>query len=769
MSANVRQELRIQPDFLQFKLPNHRAYRDEHAVHNYGLQSLITQIARDVKVAESRFLTARNLIFDQLSYLEKWSLREWLNRRFQSHKDSIVKRHHAKLCHAWKSQRFRAPDCLVNLSHYKLSVTEENVLRCGLKHHILPKRIDADSLKAELERVVSRAEEESYMEIDSECRDSLKYAFTRFLNRSKQVCGTKQNQAFHRTLGNLASNSSIKVCSFDKGNGIVILDSADYLAKLDTIVLDTSKFVEVPIPADGEHPIITNEKSIQYYFRTYIKKAMDPGEYKRVYPTGSQPGRLYGLAKHHKTGCPLRPVSSMINTAEYNLAKYLDDKIKPHIPSRYSLSSTSDFINQLNEYSFSGTEVMVSYDVVSLFTNVPLAETIQLVADYVYKDKSRKHSFSKTVFINMLQKATGGMFLYKDQLYRQVDGVAMGSPLGPTLANFFLGHIEKELFSNIDFAPKFYARYVDDTFCIFTNEEDKHKFLDHLNRQHPNLQFTMETATNKLPFLDVEVSLTDSGLETSVYRKATHTGVFLNYAAAVPQSWKRGAFYGMLHRASTICSTAATFNRELGRVKKMFWDNGYPVKFMDSIVSKFNEVRDLPPVTREALRRTPDLSALIIKLPWAGHSSYTFAKDISRIISDKFGIDVRAVYKSCKVGDSFQLKSSVPLPLSSNVVYQFNCLVDPSKSYIGETERHLVTRASEHLDNSSDKRSAIKDHLFECVGCRSATVDNFKVLRKCQTAAQVKRHEALLIRKVRPSFNVQLFQSGAACTLKVFS
>ena len=83
----------------------------------------------------------------------------------------------------------------------------------------------------------------------------------------------------------------------------------------------------------------------------------------------------------------------------------------------------------------------------------------------------------KDIFIKLLKKATGGMFMYKDKLYRQIDGVAMGGPLGPTLANFFLGHLETKLFNGIDFGPSLYIRYVDDIFAVFSSVSDKVAFL----------------------------------------------------------------------------------------------------------------------------------------------------------------------------------------------------------------------------------------------------------------------------------------------------
>ena len=82
------------------------------------------------------------------------------------------------------------------------------------------------------------------------------------------------------------------------------------------------------------------------------------------------------------------PVVSMINTPEYALSKYLDNFIKPNLPSRYMLKSTNEFLDKINKFSLSGSEYMVSYDVVSLFTNVPLKETVDIVTNLVYGDSS---------------------------------------------------------------------------------------------------------------------------------------------------------------------------------------------------------------------------------------------------------------------------------------------------------------------------------------------------------------------------------------------
>ena len=80
--------------------------------------------------------------------------------------------------------------------------------------------------------------------------------------------------------------------------------------------------------------------------------------------------------------------------------------------------------------------------------------------------------------------------MYKDKLYTQIDGVAMGSPLGPTLANFFLAHFETTLidkFSGVK--PKIYLRYVDDISVTFDEAAHIAPFFHYLNQLHKKSEF----------------------------------------------------------------------------------------------------------------------------------------------------------------------------------------------------------------------------------------------------------------------------------------
>ena len=104
----------------------------------------------------------------------------------------------------------------------------------------------------------------------------------------------------------------------------------------------------------------------------------------------------------------------------------------------------------------------------------------------------------------------------------------MGSPLGPVLANVFVGYCECKIDASL--WPSLYFRFVDDSFTYFDSIEDSEVFLGALNSLHPSLRFTCEhEQSSKLSFLDVLVEKTEFGSVTSVYRKPTFTGQYISY------------------------------------------------------------------------------------------------------------------------------------------------------------------------------------------------------------------------------------------------
>ena len=152
-----------------------------------------------------------------------------------------------------------------------------------------------------------------------------------------------------------------------------------------------------------------------------------------------------------------------------------------------------------------------------------LDECIDLAITYIYQGNpglARSPTDLKTLFSFATAETH---FLFKGVFHDQTDGVAMGSPLAPVLANLFMGHHEKNwLIDNFSSSQVlFYRPYVDDTFRLFNNEEDALMFFDYINTRHPSICFTMEREIDKkLPFLDILLDNSHPSIVTSV-RKGT--------------------------------------------------------------------------------------------------------------------------------------------------------------------------------------------------------------------------------------------------------
>ena len=165
------------------------------------------------------------------------------------------------------------------------------------------------------------------------------------------------------------------------------MDKSDYLNKLNLIVSDISKFQKLDVD-DIFSCVLKTENSLKYYINKYVKPKLSADSLVSILPKGSQPGRLYGLPKIHKNNCPLRPVVSMTNCAQYNLAQFLNKIIIPHIPKDLWVSSSTEFLNKLKSFNSPDKFNFFSLDVTSLFTNIPLNETINLAAELVYNSES---------------------------------------------------------------------------------------------------------------------------------------------------------------------------------------------------------------------------------------------------------------------------------------------------------------------------------------------------------------------------------------------
>lgn len=240
--------------------------------------------------------------------------------------------------------------------------------------------------------------------------------------------------------------------------------------------------------------------------------------------------------------------------------------------------------------------------------------------------------------------------------------------------------------------------------------------------------------------------------------------------------WKSNLILCLLHRATVICSSKSLFDREVSKLRSLFMQNSYPGWFFDKITHQFlsdqsvSSTQQSQPISQtQAPERKRDFSNCFA-VPFLGKMSRVFVSRLSRLIKQKYNVDVTVFYKTFKVGTYFQLKPSTPASLLSNVVYQFTCSRDVRATYIGMSNRHLVTRAQEHLNLGGSVETAISQHIRNCHDCLHSPLDtnSFKIIKKCKDNYETKIQEALMIKKHNPSINKQLYASGCSFLLNVY-
>ena len=501
-------------------------------------------------------------------------------------------------------------------------------------------------------------------------------------------------------------------------------------------------------------------------------KVLDSNQYNNLFASGSNLGQLYGLPKIHKPDIPLRPILAAFSSSNFKLAKFLVPLLKPLASGNYDVNNSYDFVKNVLTKDAYG-KYMVSFDIKSLFTNIPLQETIDLIICQLFpNDRSIFHGFSRSDFRKALElTALDSYFTFNDQIYLQCDGVAMGSPLGPIFANIFIANLERTLFKNCpnNFKPTYYCRYVDDTFALFKSKEQASNFLNYINSLHSNIHFTMECEENQhLSFLDVLVERCDSSFRTSVFRKKTFTNLGLNFFSFIPYNFKLNALRTLIFRGFHISSTFELFHKEMQFLRNFFEINGFPTDLFWRMVGRFLRDKYSPPFPVPTVRKLP----FFISVPYLGHFNKILVKRLSSCLAKFYPyIDFKFVSNNPhKISNFFSCKGKVQPLFRSGVVYQYTCPKCNLGTYIGSTIRLLYVRICGHLGLSHRTRlplsspefSAIRQHSLRCKS--RINFSDFRILDFHNDSSSLRILESMHIKTRSPNLNLD----SASITLHVF-
>ena len=661
------------------------------------------------------------------------------------------------------NDRQQRPNVIHNFSTYELSEREIKVMSYSLDHYV-PGKEYGKRTQVEFERFFQEILNNT-SHLPERDRVELK---TSFLDTFSKYTKVSIPQEDRRIIENLYKNPDLTILRQDKGRGVVILNRVDYITKAETF-LAGPEFEKL-----DSDPTSSFQGRVQ---RTLLsmKKKFSAQQYKKLYPSSSRPGLYFGLAKVHKlkdnsrsvNELPLRPVISNIGTATYEVSKYLADLLQPLTKSEYTIESTNDFVGKIRDKNIPPDHEMISFDVVSLFTSVPLDFTIELILDKVYKDKLIRTKLSRSQMKNLLEICTMEMhFSFNGVIYRQIDGVAMGSPLGPVLANIFMVELEKTLVPQLQDQVLLWYRYVDDTFT-FIKKNCVDEVLHVLNSFHASIKFTFEKEGDSvLSFLDVKViKKSDGTFDTDIHRKQTDTNIYLNWCSFAPKTWKIGTLKGLIRRALTICSTEEFQNKEISFLRGVFVTrNGFPSKVVSKTIQDVKkkvaeESRPVSTPPQEEDTPVPQEQGAeqvvtpFICLPYKGKAG----EDILSKFRDKLtsllptNVQPRFTFKGKKLGSYFRVKDPVPLEHQSDCVYA--CPSEGNPDYVGETKVRYGTRTHEHC--FTDKKSAV----FKAKQANQIVVspEDFKIIDRGYTRTlDRKLAEALYIKDLKPPLNEQV-------------
>ena len=343
----------------------------------------------------------------------------------------------------------------------------------------------------------------------------------------------------------------------------------------------------------------------------------------------------------------------------------------------------------------------------------------------------------------------------------------VGSPLGPTMADFYMADLENKLLSETKISnPIKYLRYVDDTICIFNSRSHISHFIRRLTKNSV-LNFTYEVMCNDtFNFLDVMLNQrADGSFDTSVYVKPTDKGLYANYSSHIPAQYKNSVISSLVNRAIKVCSTPENRTAELNRITQILVNNGYPQSLIDRTVKmKLNQHHNS---NASSDNDTDSQNVEIISFYAELHNVPNFSQDTKRlrtIITYHVSpadvgniVKITTYYRPLKISSMFTTRVRPIDAEKTSLVYQFTC---PKPSchevqYIGHTNSRLKTRVKQHRWRSSP----IYKHYFHEHQDEPPPVDehlkSFKILYSNCDLFSIKIAEAILIKNYKPFINTR--------------
>ena len=183
-------------------------------------------------------------------------------------------------------------------------------------------------------------------------------------------------------------------------------------------------------------------------------------------------------------------------------------------------------------------------------------------------------------------------FSFKNEYYHQLRGVAIGSKIGPNHACLFVGYVEKQIHEQYTgFIPQLHNRYIYDIVGTASCQRDElENFIDFDSNFHPTLQFTSTITETELPFLDINLCISEDTIQTSIFHKEIDTPNYLHFSSFHPDQCKRAIPYIQFVRLRRLCSDDDDFLVRSREMRTCFTQRGYPLTLLEQNLSRVTTI-----------------------------------------------------------------------------------------------------------------------------------------------------------------------------------
>ncbi|XP_062539104.1 uncharacterized protein LOC134207396 [Armigeres subalbatus] len=431
--------------------------------------------------------------------------------------------------------------------------------------------------------------------------------------------------------------------------------------------------------------------------------------------------RIYGAPKAHKEGLPLRPVVPCMTSPSYTLSQFVGKIIQKSIDGRYNVTNSFSFCQYINSIQLPPGYVLISLDVVSLFTCIPKDLVLRDVINNWVNIKQNT-DINLDLFLEITEFCIDcSYFQFKGQFFQQVFGTAMGNPLSPTIADLVMETLMDTVTKRISFPIPVLKKYVDDL-ILSVPQEKIDEVIEIFNQYHPKIQFTVEVEKDgRIPFLDLLlVRQNDQTVKTEWYMKPIASGRFINYHSEHSLRLKVNVATNFIHRVmdfSTNLDTRTTKNIIFSQLKL----NDYPARVINRLIDRS---RERQVTTNDDVR--PNEDTVYRSMVHVGQLSNKIQKSLKK--------DYPNVTISTK---NTPTVGTLPPPVKdvvdqgdrSNVIYRIPCESCPA-CYVGMTSNKLKTRITSHRSCSNrlqslwDQGKTAEDQELAMLRERTALLDH---------------------------------------------